>query len=85
MGKAIERPLAADARIGRFYITVDQDEEAVDWDCAVARFLLAVTAHDSWASPAARAGQPSLTPPLPVQNERSGRNSLADCCGLQGL
>ena len=83
MGEAIERPLPADERIGRLYMAIDEDEEPVDWDCAVARFLLAVTARESWASGAARAGQPSLATPLLVPNEGSGLNSLPDCCTLQ--
>jgi hypothetical protein len=83
MGKAIEQPLPADTRIGRLHMAIDLDEEPVDWDCAVAKFLLAVTACDSWASAAGRAGQPSLATPVLVRNECSGLNSLSDCCTPQ--
>jgi hypothetical protein len=83
MGKSIEGPLPANARMGRFYVAIDEDEGPVDWDCAVARFLLAVTARESWAPAAARAGQPSLASPLLVPNECSGLNSLSNCCTLQ--
>lgn len=85
MGKAIERPVPAATRIGGFYMAIDQDEDPVDWDCALARFLLAVTARESRVSAAPLAGQPSLEPPLLVPNECSGPNSLLDCCGLQGV
>jgi hypothetical protein len=83
MGKAIERPVPAARRIGRFYVAIDQNEEPVDWDCAVARFLLAVRASKSRASATALVGQPSLAPPPLVPNGCSGPNLLLDCCGLQ--
>jgi len=83
MGKTIDRPVSAATSIGRFYVAIDQDEDPVDWDCLVARFLLAVTARESRASATALAGQPSLAPPPRVPNECSGPNLLLDCCGLQ--
>jgi hypothetical protein len=83
MGKTVERPVPAATRIGRFCVAIDQNEGPVDWDCAVAKFLLAVTARESWASVAGRAGQPSLATPVLVRNECSGLNSLSDCCTLQ--
>ena len=45
MNKAIERPPQREEMIGRFQMAIDEDGEPVDWDSAVARFLLAVTAR----------------------------------------
>ena len=44
MNKAIERPPRREEMTGRFQMAIDEDGEPVDWDSAVARFLLAVTA-----------------------------------------
>jgi hypothetical protein len=85
MGKAIESPLQRDGMIGRFHVAIDEDGEPADWDCAVARFLLAVTARDPSASAVAPAEQPSAAIPLLEPHEYSGLNLLPDSCTVQGI
>ena len=85
MNKAIERPPRREEMIGRFQMAIDEDGEPVDWDSAVARFLLAVTARDSSTSAIASAGQPLAAIPLLEPNEYSGLNSVSDSCMVQGI
>jgi hypothetical protein len=85
MGKAIERPLQPDAMIGRFHVAFDDDGEPADWDCTVARFLLAVTARDSSASAVAPTERASAAISLLEPHRYSGLNLLPDSCMVQGI
>jgi hypothetical protein len=85
MNKAIERPRQQEEMIGRFQMTIDADGEPVDWDSAVARFLLAVTARSSSTLAVAPAGQPSAAISLLELNEYSGPNFISDSCMVQGI
>jgi len=60
MNKAIERPPQREEMTGSVQMAIDEDGEPVDWDSAVARFLIAVTARGSSASVVTPAGQPSV-------------------------
>ena len=85
MNKAIERPPQREEMIGRFQMAIDEDEEPVDWDSAVARFLLAVTARGSSTSAVAPAVQPSAAIPPLEPNEYFGLNLISDSCMVQGI
>jgi hypothetical protein len=85
MGKAIERLAQPDTMVGRFQVAIDEDGEPADWDCALARFLLAVTARDYSASAVPPAEQPSPAIPLLEPHEYSGLNPLPDSCMVQGI
>jgi hypothetical protein len=85
MGKAIERPLQPDAKVGHFYVAIDENGEPADWDSAVAKFLLAVVARHSSASGVGSAKQPSGAAPLLEPHEYSGLNPLPDSCTVQGV
>lgn len=85
MNRAIERLLQPEPMIGRFHVAIDEDGEPADWDCAVARFLLTVTAQGSSASAVAPVGQPSAAIPLLAPSECSGLNLLANSCAVQGI
>ena len=85
MNKASERPHQREELIGHFQMAIDKDGEPVDWDSAVARFLLAVTARGSSTSVVASAVQPSAASPLLEPNEYSGLNFISDSCMVQGI
>ena len=85
MNKAIERPPRREEMTGRFQMAIDEDGEPVDWDSAVARFLLAVTARGSSTSAVAPAVQPPAAIPLLEPNEYSGLNFASDSCMVQGI
>jgi hypothetical protein len=85
MGKAIERLAQPDTMVGRFQVAIDEDGEPADWDCAVARFLLAVTVRHSSASAVAPAGKPSAAIPPLEPHECSGVNLLPNTCMVQGI
>ena len=85
MNKAIERPPRREEMIGRFQMAIDEDGEPVDWDSAVARFLLAVTARGSSTSAVAPAGQPSAAIPPREPNVYTGLNFASDSCMVQGI
>ncbi len=85
MGKATERPVPPDAVVGRFQVAIDEDTEPVDWDCAVARFLLAVTARAPSASAVVPANQPSAAIPLAALDEHPGLETRPDSCIALGF
>ena len=80
MNKAIERLPQREEMTGRFQIAIDEDREPVDWDSAVARFLLAVTARGFSTSVVVPAGQSSAAIPPLEPNKFSGLNLLSDSC-----
>lgn len=59
MSKATRPILCAEATAGRFEVVVDPDVDPVDWDRAVARFLLAVKGRTSPVPAASCVEQPS--------------------------
>ena len=85
MNKAIERPPQREEMIGPFQMAIDEDGEPVDWDSAVARFLLAVTARGFSTSVVVPAGQPSATIPPLEPNEYTGVNFASGSCMVQGI
>ena len=85
MNKAIERPPQREEMTGRFQMAIDEDGEPVDWDSAVARFLLAVTARGFSTSAVVPAGQWSAASPLLEPNVYSGLNFASDSCMVQGI
>ena len=80
MNKAIKRPPQREEMTGRFQMAIDEDGEPVDWDSAVARFLLTVTARGFSTSVVVPAGQPSAAIPPLEPNEFSGLNLISDSC-----
>ena len=80
MNKAIKRLPQWEEMTGRFKMAIDEDGEPVDWDSAVARFLLAVTARGVSTSVVVPAGQPSAAIPPMEPNEFSGLNLISDSC-----
>lgn len=74
MSKATRSTWHAKATAGRLRVVVDRDVEPVDWDRAVARFLLAVKGRSAPASVVAGAEQPSAAACLcePRPNAVSG-------------
>ena len=85
MNKAIKRLPQREEMTGRFQMVIDEDGEPVDWDSAVARFLLVVTARGFSTSAIAPAVQPPAASLLPESNEYSGLNFISDSCMVQGI
>ncbi len=85
MGKAIERPVPPDAMVGRFQVAIDKDAEPVDWDCMLARFLLAVAVRKPSASGLAPPEHKSAAIPLMAPSQYSGLNLPSDSCVVEGI
>ena len=85
MNKAIKRPPQREETIGRFQTAIDEEGEPVDWDSAVARFLLAVALRGPSTSAVTPAGQPSVAIPPLEPNVCSGLNFASDSCMAQGI
>ena len=85
MNKTIERPPQREEMIGCFQMAIDEYGEPVDWDSAVARFLLAVTARGFSTSVVVPAGQSSAAIPPLEPNEYSGLNFISDSFMVQGI
>ena len=59
MSETLEKPGGRNSIVDQFQIAVVLDAEPVDWDYAVARFLLAVVRQNSPVSVVAPVEQPS--------------------------
>lgn len=76
MSEVIEVLLRPNSIGDRFRVVIDEDEEPVDWDCAVARFLLSATGRDSPASIAAPVDQLTAAVSVWERREHTGLTVL---------